>query len=343
MHSVLRFGVVAFFLSGLGIYAQSPDPVDGIPVTDPLVIAKCSVCHHKDGHGNLSRISWERTTPEGWQEVIRRMVRSNGLRLTPAEAREIVKSLSASHGLAPEEAKPVLYMAEHEIPDEVYPIPTMRTTCGSCHAFGRPASWRRSPEEWQLLLNMHIGYYPNAEGEAAWRRRDAEDIFAGTGPDGQAAQKPKLVDLAIDYLSRNNALHTPEWAAWRARMRAPKLAGTWLVTAHLAGHGDYYGELAVTPGSADDEFNTTIKLQPVAGGAAIERQGRAVVYSGYAWRGRSMGTPSGRCPATYPRKCTKRFGSRRTNRKVLAAGSGARTTNSVSTSSCNAPRARPFC
>ena len=161
--------VAGFLLSGLAL-AQGPQAaVDGIPVTDALVVAKCSGCHRKDEKGNLTRISWERTTPEGWQEVIKRMVRSNGLQLTPDEARAIVKSLSTSHGLAPEEAKPVMYMAEHTLPDEVYPTPTMRTTCGSCHAFGRPASWRRSLEEWKLLLNMHIGYYPNAEGAAAWR------------------------------------------------------------------------------------------------------------------------------------------------------------------------------
>src|SRR5260370_42390492 len=75
---------------------------EGIPVTDPLVIAKCSGCHKKDEKGNLTRISWERTTPEGWQEAIKRMVRLNGLELKPEEARAIVKSLSADHGLAPE-------------------------------------------------------------------------------------------------------------------------------------------------------------------------------------------------------------------------------------------------
>lgn len=302
----LLFIVLTGLLWSGPIYSQSSaaresgQPADGIPVTDPLVISKCSGCHRKDEKGNLTRISWERTTPEGWQEVIKRMVRSNGLQLTPDEARAIVKSLSASHGLAPEEAKPVMYMAEHTIPDEAYPIPTMRTTCASCHAFGRPASWRRSLEEWKLLLNMHIGYYPNAEGEAAWRRHAGEDIFAGAGPDAQAAQQPKLVDLAIDYLSKNYPLHTAQWAAWRAKMRAPKLAGTWLVTGHLAGHGDYDGEMVVTRGSSDDEFNTSIKLQPVGGGATIERQGRSVVYTGYAWRGRSMGAAAGSMPGDVP-------------------------------------------
>jgi quinohemoprotein amine dehydrogenase len=301
----LLFIVLAGLVWSAQIYSQTsaagaPGPdIDGIPVTDSLVISKCSGCHHRDERGNLSRISWERTTPEGWQEVIKRMVRSNGLQVTPDEARAIVKSLSASHGLAPEEAKPVMYMAEHTIPDEIYPTPTMRTTCASCHAFGRPASWRRSLEEWKLLVNMHIGYYPNAEGEAAWRRRAGEDIFAA-GPDAPVGQRPKLVDLALDYLSKNYPLHTPEWGAWRARMRAPKLAGRWLVSAHLAGHGDYFGEMMVTRGSSDDEFTTAIKLQPVGGGPIIERQGRALVYTGYAWRGRSMGTAAGSLPGDVP-------------------------------------------
>jgi quinohemoprotein amine dehydrogenase len=306
LHRLLVVGLTGLLWPGLTL-AQSPasgelgqqNAVDGISVTDSLVIAKCSGCHRKDEKGNLSRISWERTTPEGWQEVVKRMVRSNGLQLTPDEARAIVKSLSASHGLAPEEAKPVMYMAEHTIPDETYPTPTMRTTCGSCHAFGRPASWRRTPEEWRLLLNMHIGYYPNAEGAAAWRRISlgASDGEGASSPQGKG---PKLVDQAIDFLSKNYALQTPEWAAWRARMRAPKLAGTWLVTGHLAGHGDYYGELVVTPGAGEDEFNTTIKLQPVRGGTVIERQGRSVVYSGYAWRGRSTGAAAGSMPGDVP-------------------------------------------
>ena len=64
---------------------------DGIPVTSQLVVSKCSACHRKDEKGNLSRISWERTTPEGWQQAIKRMVRLNGLTLSPDEARQIVK------------------------------------------------------------------------------------------------------------------------------------------------------------------------------------------------------------------------------------------------------------
>src|SRR5215468_3950068 len=62
---------------------------EGIPVTDPLVTAKCGTCHTKDDKGNLSRISWERSTPEGWEEAIKRMVRLNGLTISPAEAKSV--------------------------------------------------------------------------------------------------------------------------------------------------------------------------------------------------------------------------------------------------------------
>src|SRR6266496_4781496 len=90
-----------------GTGAPGAPSEEGIPVTEALVISKCGTCHTKDDKGNLSRISWERTTPEGWEEAIKRMVRLNGVNLSPAEARPILKYLATYHGLAPEEAKPV--------------------------------------------------------------------------------------------------------------------------------------------------------------------------------------------------------------------------------------------
>ncbi len=99
---------------------------EGFPVTDPLVIKKCGTCHTKDEKGNLSRISYTRATPEGWEEAIKRMVRLNGLVLTSAEAKPILKYLSTNHGLAPEEAKPVMYMPEHRLVDEAVPNEAIR-------------------------------------------------------------------------------------------------------------------------------------------------------------------------------------------------------------------------
>ncbi len=94
---VIGFGLTALWTAALAqtqpnVPAQStPEKQEeGIPVTDPLVISKCGTCHTRDDKGNLTRISWERATPEGWEEAIKRMMRLNGLTLTPAEARSIV-------------------------------------------------------------------------------------------------------------------------------------------------------------------------------------------------------------------------------------------------------------
>lgn len=272
--------------------AQSPAKAateEGIPVTNELVISKCGTCHTKDEHGNLLRISWERATPEGWEEAIKRMVRLQGVRLTPAEARSILKYLSTYHGLAPEEAKPVMYLAERRIQDETnIPSDNVRGACTYCHAFARPLSWRRSQEDWKLLTNFHVALYPQAD--EAFRL----GMSAGGFDDERHHidfSAPLPVDDAIAYLGKAAPLHTPEWAAWQARMRAPKLAGRWLVSASIPGRGKFYGEMEVEPnGGAADEFSTRVKLQSAKDGMAITRSGTSLVYAGYAWRGRSKGS-----------------------------------------------------
>ena len=287
-----------------GVAAQNLE--EGIPVTDELTISKCSSCHAKDDKGNLTRISWIRTTPEGWEEAIKRMVRLNGMTVEPVEAKAILKYLSNSHGLAPEEAKPVMYMAEHRTQDEAIPNESLRATCNNCHALGRVFQWHRTRADWALLADMHSALYPQAE--AAFRRNGAGrggataqaaggrggrgGGAAATGGDAAAAPANGAgvsLDATLDFLAANYPLHTPEWAAWRARMRAPRLTGRWLVTAHVAGHGRYYGDLTIAQGAAPDEFTTTVKLQPVSGGPAITRSGTGLVYTGFAWRGRSHG------------------------------------------------------
>jgi len=269
-------------------------PEEGVPVTDPLVISKCGTCHTKDAKGNLSRISFERSTPEGWEEAIKRMVRLNGLTITPAEAKSILKYLSTYHGLAPEEARPVLYMAEHRVLDEPVPNETIRTTCMGCHPLGRGLSWRRTKDDWKLLANLHVFLY--AQADVAFRRGFAQ---GGNAPPilGAPEDRPPLVDETIEYLAKNAPLHTPEWGAWRARLRPPKLAGRWLVSATIEGKGRYYGEMVIEAASADDEFTTRVKLQSEKDGSTIIRSGRGLVYAGYSWRGRSTGADPPANPA----------------------------------------------
>ena len=91
---------------------------EGIPVTDPLVIAKCGGCHARDDKGNMERISWARTTPEGWQNALKRMILVKSVSLTAQEGRLMARYLSTYHGLAPEEALPVRHVAERRIHEE---------------------------------------------------------------------------------------------------------------------------------------------------------------------------------------------------------------------------------
>ena len=285
--------------------SASEQPVEeGIPVTDPLVISRCGTCHTKDAKGNLTRISWERTTPEGWEEAIKRMVRLNGLTITPSEARAVVKYLATYHGLAPEEAKPVMYMPEHRLVDENIANNTVHDTCANCHALGRALSWRRTKADWRLLANMHSFLYAQADnifrrGSGAFPDVHGPRVPRADAPEPATPQR-EPVDIAIDYLAKAAPLHTTEWATWQARMRPPKLAGRWLVSANLPGHGRYYGEMLIDAGSADDEFTTRIKLTSVKDGSILTRTGSGLVYTGYSWRGRSTGEAKAAAPGDIP-------------------------------------------
>lgn len=291
--TVSKFGLLALFSASV-VFAQAdggPDGVamkesdPGIPVTDPLVQEKCGTCHAPDAKGNLSRISWVRTTPEGWAQVIKRMVRLNGLPITPEESRAVVKSLSASHGLAPQEALPVMYLAEKRTIDETnIPNETMRGACAVCHSFAQPLSWRRSKTEWKSLQDLHVAMYSQADAQY---RRPAEDSEQPAGRD----PKDKMLrgEYALGYMAKAAPLHTPEWAAWRSRQSVPRLAGEWLVVASAPGQGRFVGAFSVKPGKSADEFVTSSTLKSLTNGGTVSRSGTGIVYAGYSWRGSSKG------------------------------------------------------
>jgi quinohemoprotein amine dehydrogenase len=233
----------------------------GIPVSDSLVRAKCGTCHAADERGNLPRISWARATPEGWQAAVQRMIRENDVSLTPPEARAIVKYLSTRHGLAPEESKPVMYYAERRVHDEAATVnAAVFEACGKCHEAARALSWRRTADGWQQFTDTHAVRYQFT-------------------PDQQA----------VAYLATAAPFSSREWDAWRARAPVPELTGRWLMTAHVQGRGQFYGEMEVESAGGVDEFVTRVRLHSVTDRAIVARTGRSVVYAGTAWRGRSRG------------------------------------------------------
>lgn len=263
----------------------------GIPITDKTVQAACSPCHRPDERGVMSRISFRRNTPEGWEGTIRRMVALNGVKIEPATAREVVRYLSNNLGLAPEEVKPVAFETERRMVDFKYEASRdAEQTCTPCHSIGRVLLQRRSKEDWQMLVDMHRGWYPLSDFQA-FRRMGPRQ--REPGPDGRPPDNRHPIEKALEHLTTAYPLHTAEWAAWSATMRPPKLAGTWTLSGHETGKGPVYGVVRIAQGAGADEITSEIAFTYARTGQSVARKGRAIVYTGHQWRGRSTEATSG--------------------------------------------------
>ena len=272
----------------------APTEDEGIPVKSDLVVRKCSACHKADEKGRLTRISFRRTTPEGWEETIKRMVSLNHLKIEPAEARDVLRYPADRQGLAPEEAKPAAFEVERRQIDYSYATDKeadkdkkdTERTCTACHSMGRVISQRRTKEEWELLIAMHRGYYWLSDFQAFRRvgppQRDP-------GPDGRPPDNRHPMDKAVAHLASAFPLNTPEWSAWAATMRAPRIQGTWALAGSQLGKGPVFGQVVINAqGDADSgEFTTETTFTYVRTGETVTRRGRAIVYAGFQWRGKS--------------------------------------------------------
>ena len=177
--------------------AQEAEETTGIPVTDQLVIDTCVRCHAVDDDGMMTRVSYMRKTPEGWQQSIRRMVTLNEVELEPEIARDIVRYLSDHHGIAPEELRPARFEVERRLIDWSYEAShegdeDVDRVCSSCHSMGRVVTQRRTREEWDLLMATHRGYYPLSDTQG-FRR------FGPPAPDATDTRHP--MDKAVAELS----------------------------------------------------------------------------------------------------------------------------------------------
>jgi quinohemoprotein amine dehydrogenase len=306
-------GVLIVVGGGLA-HAQAPAEA-GIAIDHQLTINKCGGCHQRDASGMMRRLSYIRTTPEVWEQAIKRMVRLNGLAIKPEEARDILRYLSNNNGLAPEEAKPVFWEAEHRMfRDQTDKIPAdaLQHTCNYCHTIGRVLTQRRTRDDYEKLINMHLGLFPGSENTLRPRRASGSPVetpAALSAPTGgnPAALRPvppprtngkDPADLAIDYLSTAQPLFTPEWRAWKAVMRPPRLEGKWMLTGYQQGKGRVFGTLTIEPGAVPEEFTTRLDIEYPSTETTVSRTGRGIVYTGYSWRGRS--TASSQAPAASP-------------------------------------------
>ena len=157
-------------------------PRRGIPVTEPLVQQHCATCHVANDDGHMTRISYMRKSPEGWQQTIKRMIRHHELELTPEEAKKIVRYLANDHGLTRSEAGRALYEAERRVHwSEQQHDKDMLRSCGACHTLGRFLSQQRDAQEWKQLKAMHLAFFPIARGQ--FRSRGGRRGGSGGGGD----------------------------------------------------------------------------------------------------------------------------------------------------------------
>ncbi len=261
------------------------DTDEGIPIENDTVVVVCGECHKVDGKFRMSRVSYRRTTPEGWQETIRRMVTLNKAQIDPADARVIVKYLSDNLGLAPEEAKAGAFESERRFIDFNYTANAdTASVCNSCHSMGRVVLQRRTGEDWDLLVAMHRGWYPLVDNQV-FRRFGPPSTTPG--PDGRPPDNRHPMDKALAHLKGAFPLKTPEWAAWSATMRRPRIEGTWALTGYEASEGQLTGRVVIAAGATPDEFTTTATFKYTKSGRTVSRTGRAVIYTGFQWRGRT--------------------------------------------------------
>jgi len=195
--SGLRIASIAVFLL-LGPAAADATGETGIKVTNGLILTKCTACHANE-NGVVARISFQRKTPEGWEETLWRHKRTHAVPITRDEKETLVAYLSDAQGLAPAEVAPYAYTLEKRDTHETIEGQNVVDTCVRCHSYAKSALQRRTAEEWQKLTGMHAGVLP------MWLYQlqdvvDWDDTLASS----------------VKVLSKRFPLETKEWRTWVA-------------------------------------------------------------------------------------------------------------------------------
>ena len=296
--------------------AKAAQP-QGIPIDDQLTISKCGGCHKRDANGMMGRLSYIRTSPEVWDQAIKRMIRLNGLTITPAEFHDILRFLSSNNGLAPEEMKPAFFEVAHETDgyqDDYTPNASLQNVCNRCHSIGRVLEQRRTREDYEKLVNMHIGLFPGAANifrptpQRALSEADAPAHQEETATAGVHMEYPKAippptdgkypVDLCAGLSGEGAASDHAGMDFLEGGHASPETGG------HLASEGlsAWQRQNLRSGGDRDQARRTTSSLPTYSSayastGTTVKSSGKGIVYTGYNWRGRV--TPPGADPAAH--------------------------------------------
>lgn len=248
------------------IQPASAHSVDG----RALVNDYCTACHEVKPDGGLARISEVRKTPEGWDMTIFRMEHLHGLELDPDDRHAIIRYLATEYGLAPSETAPFRYAIENRAHFVDHAVnKNLDTLCGRCHTNARYGLQRRTERDWLKHMHFHIGQFPSLEYQARARDRHWwREVSTKT----------------YRELVRLYPFQTAAWDKWKAaRHKSP--VGTWRVSGHRPGQGDYQGVMKVI---RDGNFyKADYDLHDMAG-KPLKGDSKVIVYNGYEWRGAGL-------------------------------------------------------
>ncbi len=269
MKRKIRAGMTSGLLAMAVCSALHSPPTLAARDAPSILRETCQGCHTPEADNGLSRISHQRKTPEGWLMSIARMQTMHGLQISDDDRRTLVKYLADTQGLAPSETDGVRYALERRLNTVEQFDEQTSQMCGRCHSGARVALQRRPAEEWERLVNFHLGQWPSLEYQALSRDRDWFDL----------ARKDMVPLLAKRY-----PLDNPAWKKWLSSApKAEALVGDWSFSGHLPGKGELAGVMSVAA-DGSDQFKVSVKGR-YADGSPFNGEGSAILYSGYEWRG----------------------------------------------------------
>ncbi len=260
MRSVRTAGIV------LGFALLAAASVAGGFERESLVWKKCTGCHAPTEAGRISHIEELRTTPEEWAVIVDRMRRLYGLPIGPGEMDTLLKELSSTQILSPDEQARVAYLSlwhnsQHVEAPADKDEEKVFTVCVRCHTAGKIFSYRRAPESWARLRDFHLYVVPTVVFQMREMRWVPE------------------ADAALAHLATKLPYAKP-WSAPAAR-----LAGVWGVFGYEPGRGTYRGEARIAD-AGNAEYTLTGRVAYTDG--SIESfTGDATLYGGYALRTRT--------------------------------------------------------
>ncbi|MEZ5546293.1 MAG: quinohemoprotein amine dehydrogenase subunit alpha [Pseudomonadales bacterium] len=260
-------GALLAALSGFAFSAQAGSP-------EQIIRNNCVGCHIPESDDKLSRISYQRRTPEGWEMTIARMQLMHHVRISDQEIpitdeviQKLVKYFADRQGLAPSETTEYRYILERRLNVvEQHEDDEFAVMCARCHSGARVALQRRTEEEWKHLVHFHLGQFPTSEYSAGGRDRNWFEI---------------ALKNTVPYLTENYPLDTQAWQDWQ-QTKKPKLDGSWRLLGNQPGKGDFQGVMTATA-TETDNYSLTVSGS-YANGEAISGEGSAIVYTGYEWR-----------------------------------------------------------